>query len=84
MSLTIRDTQEIAQPFGLPADPLAQPLPSPESYFARAEWMFFAAVVLWGVAVMVAFRQKHWFAWLALAVVTVIVVAIPVNVLWKQ
>ena len=84
MSDTVRDAHAATERVGLPSESLTQLLPSPESYFARAEWMFFVAVLMWVVAVVVAFRQKHWFAWLALAVVTAIVVAIPVNILWKQ
>lgn len=59
-------------------------LPSPETYFGRAELMFFVAILICALAVVLAVRHRHWIDWLAVLIATAIAFAIPMHVLWRS
>jgi hypothetical protein len=59
-------------------------LPSPETYFMRAELMFLAAILVCALAAFLALRRKHWLDWSALLVVVAITLAIPFHLLWRS
>jgi hypothetical protein len=58
-------------------------LPSPETYFTRAELMFLVAILVCAVTLVLAVRHKHWTDWLAVLIATVITFTIPMHVLWR-
>ena len=59
-------------------------LPDAEAYFGRAEFMWFVAILVCGLAVVLADRRKHWTDWLAVVVATATALAIPTHLLWRS
>jgi hypothetical protein len=59
-------------------------LPSPDTYFGRAESMSFVAILVCVLALVIAMRHKHWADWLAAGIATAVAFAIPMYVLWRS